>query len=261
MIETERALRAATCIGCANGLNITSTGCHIDGHICTYNPELLPLFQAATEQAGIEHDERWVDAMGWTDLVHDGPYTQSDRERYVNLLVESVTYNMHEEAPPEQIATAVAGAYVAAAKAARHAYNNAPDASMERIDRAVEAILALTPADARSKPPSMDDVENCSEVEYKLTADAQQALGEIKKHAVQDFIANTEKSLELNDYINSQLAAAIASAEARARLEEAKWWADGHHNVQNYVTCHLCNRLKEVTEAAARTPDSTKEQG
>lgn len=44
-----------------------------------------------------EQDEMWIDAMGWTDLVHAGVYTQEDRKRYVKLLVESVTYNMIEK--------------------------------------------------------------------------------------------------------------------------------------------------------------------
>lgn len=60
--DTERALRAATCVGCANSLNTTSTGCHIDGHICTYNPGLLPLFQqgvAGAYAAAAKVADKW----------------------------------------------------------------------------------------------------------------------------------------------------------------------------------------------------------
>lgn len=50
---------------------------------------LLSIVQAAIKEA----DEKWVDAMGWTDLVHSGDYTEADRKNYVKLLVDSVTYN------------------------------------------------------------------------------------------------------------------------------------------------------------------------
>jgi hypothetical protein len=60
-----------------------------------YNKNFI--FEDVLERRLAEQDEKWVDAMGWTDLVHTGPYTQDDRKQYVKLLVDSVTHNMVEE--------------------------------------------------------------------------------------------------------------------------------------------------------------------
>lgn len=50
-------------------------------------------------------DEKWIDAMGWTDLVHAGAYSQSDRERYVKLLVDSVCHNLDTEIEKARLET------------------------------------------------------------------------------------------------------------------------------------------------------------
>lgn len=76
------------------------------------------ILEADLRRAREEEAERWIDAMGWTDLIHDGGYTQEDRKGYVKLLIDSVTHNM---VPADELQKVCEEATVAAAHAQREA--------------------------------------------------------------------------------------------------------------------------------------------
>jgi hypothetical protein len=44
----------------------------------------------------------------------------------------------------------------------------------------------------------------------------------------------------------------FAAALAKAKLEEAKWWADGDHTANEIANCRKCERLAELEDIAKR---------
>lgn len=126
----------------------------------------------------------------------------------------------------------VAGAYAAAAKrvadTAQKLNGIAPPAYMQVLSCLVDEIRALTPADARQASQTEDE-----------------------------FVPDTSHQQRVT--IPANHVAAIASADARARLAEFDLITRDRPVDPVYWDKHHRNRLLEAIEAAARTPDSIKE--
>lgn len=178
---------------------------------------LLPLFQQGVEQAYREKETSVVRHMkgGWPDGCMCGPC----------------------ETVREAVNQAVAGAYAAAAKLYRELHpctrwcqcktlEPTSDKYCSPCEMARE-FLALTPADALDKPPSMDDIENCSEAEYKLTADARQASQQGWRCFFCDEVF-TDKALAKEHFGSDEHEVTIPACVDPLRIDEKKRHAEVH---------------------------------
>lgn len=290
MTDTERAIRAATCGLCkCSPLSLVRNGGHYangngESFIgpCSYNPGLLPLFQAATEQArkraaaAFEHYES-IDVAN-LNLQLAGAYAaaakavDASRDKIGRIMHESWTRTKRAQGFHRMDSTTLCPKCHADLVDWDELPQKQKDINLHAFDDVLpvltEAILKLTPADARQASQHGYTAGRAAITYIQYLAD--QGLG-----GARDFIRNlaTLPPMEVEQH------AAIASAEARARLEEGMWWKQfafvGHRSSCSFessdgpagdiCTCDRTQRRRQIerrtadlVQAAARTPDSTR---